>query len=146
MAYIWGMAVCISSEVAGLLRASAMAAMPQECCGILFGTTSHGAQAYRITDARVTRNVAIEPERCFEIDPAALIDAERAMRNGGAQLLGYYHSHPNGVASPSARDAVASACDGRLWLIVAGDALTAWRNIASGSYHGAFEPLPIKID
>ena len=60
-----------------------------------------------------------EPRRHFEIDPRALIDAHKAERAGGAQVLGYYHSHPGGNAEPSATDRAQAAHDGKLWAIVA---------------------------
>lgn len=101
-------------------------------------------------EARACANVAPDPLRHFEIDPAALIAAHRASRAGGLAVLGYFHSHPNGLARPSATDARAAAGDGRIWAIVAlndvgpSDAapsgqdamLTLWRDTPSG-----FEPL-----
>lgn len=96
-------------------------------------------------EARTCANVAPDPLRHFEIDPAALIAAHRASRAGGLAVLGYFHSHPNGLARPSATDARTAAGDGRIWAIVAltqtapgrQDAmLTLWRDTPSG-----FEPL-----
>lgn len=96
-------------------------------------------------EARACANVAPDPLRHFEIDPAALIAAHRASRAGGLAVLGYFHSHPNGLARPSATDARAAAGDGRIWAILAltqtapgrQDAtLTLWRDTPSG-----FEPL-----
>ena len=72
-------------------------------------------------------NVADDPARRFEIDPAALFAAIRAERAGGPTLAGHYHSHPGGIAEPSAPDRAMAAADGKLWLIVAGEAVTAWR-------------------
>jgi proteasome lid subunit RPN8/RPN11 len=40
-------------------------------------------------------------------------------------VIGHYHSHPGGVAAPSARDAAASE-PGWLWMIVAGRKATLW--------------------
>lgn len=106
-------------------------ATPREACGILFGTATH------IETALPTANVAPDSTRHFEIDPAALIAAHRAARDGtGPQVVGYFHSHPNGLAHPSATDAASAACDGRIWVIVADDAITCWRDGSDG-----FEPL-----
>lgn len=92
--------------------------------------------------AMPTANVAPDPTRHFEIDPAALIAAHRAARNGsGPQVVGYFHSHPNGLARPSATDEANAARDGRIWVIVAGDAITCWRDGANG-----FEPLSYCVD
>ena len=60
----------------------------------------------------ITANVATDPTRHFEVDPAALVAAHKGARSGGAQVIGYFHSHPNGLARPSATDAATSARDG----------------------------------
>lgn len=108
-----------------------------EACGLLFGTDG-------VERASVAANVASDPARRFEIDPGALIAALRAEREGGERVIGYWHSHPSGDATPSATDAAMAAADGRLWLIVAGGAMTAWRAGESG-LHGRFEPIPLCI-
>ncbi len=119
------MAVMISSGIAAALCEASAAAWPHEACGLLFG------EGDRIADWQLADNVAATPETHFEIDPAVLFAALRAERAGGATLLGYWHSHPNGVASPSATDA-AMASDDRLWVIVGGGETTAWRMGARG--------------
>ena len=101
------------------IRASA-AADRAEICGLLLGT------GRRITDIAPAANVATDPKRHFELDPAVLIAAHRAARRGGPQVLGHYHSHPSGVAAPSLTDAASAAPDGSVWLIVAQDVMTAW--------------------
>lgn len=111
----------ISRTVLDAIRSHAAAEAPREACGLLFGT------AERIDAAMAAANVAHDPERRFEIDPAALFAAIRAERAGGAKLVGYYHSHPSGRAEPSETDRAMAEPDGKLWLIVAGDAVTAWR-------------------
>ena len=131
------MPVLLSSALRHQLLAEAMAAHPRECCGLLFGTPE------RIDTARPCPNVADDSLRTFEIAPAALIAAERSARSGGAMLIGYYHSHPNGRAEPSPRDARDAARDGRLWLIIAGGSITAWRSASGGALHDAFDPVPL---
>lgn len=92
-----------------------------------------------IGEARPCRNVAADPARRFEIDPAALLAAHRAARAGGPAILGCYHSHPSGVAEPSACDAAAAEPNGWLWLIVAGDQVRGFRAVGTGMLHGRFE-------
>ncbi|WP_333836525.1 Mov34/MPN/PAD-1 family protein [Novosphingobium sp.] len=108
------------------ILAATHAAHPCEACGLLLGHGSHIAQAIP------TANVAPDPLRHFEIDPAALIAAHRAARAGGPQVLGYFHSHPNGLARPSATDQAQAAGDGRIWAIVAQGAVTLWCDAPSG--------------
>ena len=103
------------------MQQKARAAAPLEACGLLFGGEG------RIDACQATENVSENPDARFEIDPAALFAAMRAERAGGAKLIGYWHSHPSGEAMPSATDAAMAAPDGKLWLIVAGDAMSAWR-------------------
>lgn len=129
----------LSRQAISTMLDSARAGAPQEVCGMLFG---NGA---RITHAVGATNVAPDPSRHFEIDPVALIGAHRAMRAGGPALLGYFHSHPNGLARPSATDADSAARDGRVWIIAApidnGDwTITCWHDGPNG-----FEALSYRV-
>lgn len=94
--------------------------------------------------AILTANVAGNPLRNFEIDPAALIAAEKSARNGGDAIVGYFHSHPNARGEPSQADIFSAANDGRIWVIIAGESVTAWRpqTSADGEIQ-AFEPVAI---
>lgn len=121
----------VSALAQAAMLSAAAAAHPLECCGLLLG---HGSC---IATARPTANVAPDPSRHFEVDPAALLAAHKAARDSsGPQVLGYFHSHPNGLARPSATDAASAAHDGRIWAIVANGGITFWRDALSG-----FEPL-----
>ncbi len=123
----------ISRSVLDGIRRESAAAAPCEACGLLFGA------AAEISGWQATENVAETPESRFEIDPAALFVALRAERSGGQAIAGYWHSHPNGSAEPSATDAAMAAGDGKLWLIVAGEIVTAWRSNGTGG----FDPIGI---
>lgn len=129
-----GIDIMLTRGVLARLLAEAEGAFPQEACGLLLG--AGGA----ISQAQPAPNVAPEPLRHFEIDPAALIAAQRAARQGGPQVLGYYHSHPGGLARPSATDRAMASGDGRVWAIVAGGEVTFWRDGDT-----AFEPLPYRV-
>jgi proteasome lid subunit RPN8/RPN11 len=104
----------ISSELREALLAQADERPGEEVCGLLFGNDEE------IVAIQSARNIAASPHDSFEIDPTALIAAHRAMREGGARLIGCYHSHPNGVCEPSVRDAAAATQIGWLWLIIGG--------------------------
>ncbi|MEN7538728.1 M67 family metallopeptidase [Aurantiacibacter flavus] len=109
------------------IRTHARLTAPLECCGLLLG------QGSTITEACPARNVHLSPQTHFEIDPQALIDAHRAARAGGPQVLGYYHSHPRGPAEPSATDRAMAAHDGAIWAIVGQDgAIGLWRDNKQG--------------
>ena len=106
--------VVLSPALCSQIFAEARAAHPRECCGLLEGD---GA---RVTALHPTRNLAEQPDR-FEIDPA---EQFRLMREG-RNIVGCYHSHPNGRAEPSPRDAGHASEAGFLWLICA-DTLRAF--------------------
>lgn len=120
----------VSSAVLAGLRAAAAAAHPCECCGLLLG------KGNRIDAIRPAANLHPMPASRFEIDPQALVDAFRAERAGGPQVVGYYHSHPAGLPEPSATDRSLAIHDGRVWAIVALDEIRLWHD----QDHG-FEPL-----
>ncbi len=120
----------VANDALQTILAEAARAAPEEACGLLLGADG------RIIEARPAANVAPDRARHFEIDPAALIDAHRSERGGGAQLIGYYHSHPSGPAEPSATDRECAAGDGKIWAIAAQGAVRFWRDGAGG-----FEPL-----
>jgi desampylase len=132
--YNRGMPICITAGALDTITTEARRCHPREACGILLG------QGDAIATAWPTANVAPQPERHFEIDPTALIAAHRAARAGGPAVLGYFHSHPTGAAHPSPTDAAMAARDGRIWAIVAGDAITLWHDSLSG-----FEPLSYDV-
>lgn len=110
----------LSSQQQQQLLDWAEAAGDYECCGLLLGENSV------VERVELATNVADDPKSHFEIDPSALILAEKFARLGGPQILGYFHSHPNGSAQPSVTDAQMAAADGRRWLIVAGGKITSW--------------------
>ncbi|QHL90822.1 hypothetical protein GVO57_08280 [Sphingomonas changnyeongensis] len=114
------MTVMISRAALAAARAHAAATPGREACGLLLGVTGVDG-GLRIDTAQPCANVAADPAIMFEIDPAALIAAHRAARNGGPAVIGCYHSHPSGPARPSARDAAMAAGDGQIWLILPGD-------------------------
>lgn len=105
---------------------AARAAGSIEACGLLFGNPG------TVREATVARNVAGQPWRRFEIDPAHLFDAHRRARSGPVQLLGCWHSHPGGSALPSAADRAGVRDMDWLWCIVASGRVRGFRPAARG--------------
>lgn len=120
------MVVEVTRAVLEQLVSEAKAAQPCECCGILTGMGSH------IDGTIPARNIHPNPETHFEIDPQALVDAHRAARAGGPDILGYYHSHPSGPAKPSMTDSAQASGDGRIWAIIADGEIALWRDAPDG--------------
>ena len=69
----------------------------QECCGLLAG---RGGVIVR--DFPATNALASATE--YEIAPKELFQHMRGIREAGLELMGIYHSHPNGDNKPSPRD------------------------------------------
>ncbi len=122
------MSVTISSELLRRLVAEADASPDAEVCGLLFGA------AGRIEATAACANVAANPARTFEIDPAALFAAHRHARSGGMAVIGHYHSHPSGLPVPSPRDAAQAMGDGAVWMIIGAGRARAWRSVDVGAF------------
>jgi len=122
------MALRISRALQAQMLAEAASAPEREICGLLFGTSGEHVAA-----AHSCANVAADPSRAFEIDPLALIAAHKAQRGGGPNLIGWYHSHPNGRPEPSPCDRDAANEVGKLWLIIAQGNVRAWRATGAGT-------------
>jgi proteasome lid subunit RPN8/RPN11 len=69
-----------------------------ECCGLLAGRDGVISQIFTAT------NAASDPATNYEIAPKELFRLVREIRAAKLELLGIYHSHPNGKNEPSARD------------------------------------------
>ena len=96
------------------LESEARAAFPRECCGLIEGIRD--CSMVEITFLHPTSNLRAENDR-FEIDPAAQFRQIKAARARGADIVGCYHSHPNGKAEPSALDLAGGGEENFLWVI-----------------------------
>jgi cysteine synthase B len=89
----------IPLEVAEKIRDHGREAYPDECCGALVG---HGAA---VSDVLRLPNTTEEgPRRRFLVRPSDYRDAEAYAGRRGAELLGFYHSHPDHPGRPSQYD------------------------------------------
>ncbi len=138
------------------ILAEAQARFPEECCGLLIGTARAGKA--HVSRAVPAANVAAGADRTrrFEIDPVVLFTVQRALREDGLRrpreiLLGYFHSHPAGVARPSARDLAGAHEQGLVTLIAAPPRkagpmpLHAWLRLGDGEAR-RFRPLKLVIE
>ena len=82
-------AIQLRREHVDAMIAHAREAAPEECCGLIGGTSeTQAASVYRL------RNVTLNPESAYEAAPEDLFAAQRRMRERGEGLLAIYHSHP----------------------------------------------------
>lgn len=132
------MKLVISRKILEELQQIAVDVFPEECCGILFGKDS------TILSYALASNVAVDRKRHFEIDPAALIAAERMAREGKQAIVGYFHSHPTGDVRPSKTDAASAAPDGRFWLIIDRTKAAVWQSVQNGEIFDRFDPISLE--
>ena len=120
------------------LAAEARAAYPNECCGLI-----EGVRAGDVIEALAlhpTRNIASAPDR-FEIDPAAHFRLQRSLRGTGREIVGCYHSHPDGAPEPSPRDRDMAGEEDFVWLVASVKADGACKIAAFIFSAGDFAPL-----
>lgn len=134
-----GMEIVIARTAMDQILAHAAAYEDEEVCGVLIGRED------RIDEARAMPNVAPDRQRRFDIDPASLLAAHRTARESGQRVIGHYHSHPNGAATPSLRDAAMAFEEGALWLIAAAGRLAAYAAERQGVIAGRFNPVTLRI-
>ena len=114
---------------------------PHECCGALVG------RGRLVTEALALPNAAPEAtQRRFRIGPRDYRAAERRASEQGAELLGFYHSHPDHPARPSQYD-LDHAWPVFAYVIVSVEAgrpgaLTSWRLREDRS---AFDEEPVAV-
>ncbi len=110
------------------LLAHCLAELPNEGCGLLLGRRE--GELATVFEAWPASNARAAADR-YLIEPEAVLAADRAARGRGGLLLGAWHSHPGGPATPSATDR-AEAWPDWCYLIAALDRpgepeLRAWR-------------------
>ena len=89
----------LDGGVALAIRRHGEETFPHECCGALVGTGN------RVVAAVALPNTTEEgPRRRFLVRPADYRMAEQQATQRGAELLGFYHSHPDHPARPSQFD------------------------------------------
>ena len=99
-----------------VIEAAARSAYPAECCGLLIGARQGGG--YVVDQVVESDNLAATPHDSFEIDMRLRVRLQRTLRGTNRDIIGHYHSHPNGVVEPSPRDAAQAWEPDLVWLIV----------------------------
>jgi len=97
---------------------AASAAFPLECCGLIDGVATGDAwHAHAIHQAK---NLAKDPADHFLVDPQTHFELLRGLRGSERRIIGCFHSHPNGLATPSADDRAKAIEQDFVWLIASG--------------------------
>ena len=117
-------------DILDAIRAHGQAAYPEECCGFLLGyATAEGN--YVVAVSRVDNRQAEHRNRRYTITPQDYHAADHLARRRGLDIVGFYHSHPDHPAHPSATDLAEATFPGYTYVIVAirdgqAEDLTAW--------------------
>lgn len=99
--------VRIPESLVGEIRRHAREAYPDECCGILFARADPSepdAPRTVVALERAANEFEGERRRRFVIRPDDLRSAERSVEGTDRNVAGFYHSHPDHPARPSAFD------------------------------------------
>ena len=135
-------ALVLGDEADTGIRRHGRETYPYECCGALIG------RGHRVREAMALPNTTTAgPRRRFLVRPADYRAAERRASELGAELLGFYHSHPDHPARPSRYD-LDHAWPVFAYVIVAVEggeprALTSWRLREDRS---AFDEEPVAVE
>jgi proteasome lid subunit RPN8/RPN11 len=95
------MTVRISGALVEEIRRAGERAYPAECCGVLGGRVNELKEVLQL--APVVNRRTDDPRR-YLISPDDLLRITRELRRSDLEVLGYYHSHPDHPAEPSAFD------------------------------------------
>ncbi len=126
---------------------AAESAYPDEACGLLVGRDDRTGDI-RITETHQSENLAKDPHRSFEVDPALRLDLHKRLRDGPDNVVGVFHSHPEHPPQPSKTDLARAWEPELVWLITSvidGQAVltTAHKIAADGT---RFEPVVLRTD
>src|SRR6185295_12507243 len=89
----------LTADVLDAIRRHGAETYPHECCGALIADGGSIVDAFRLPNT-TSEGAA----RRFRVGPDDYRAAEKRARELGATLVGFYHSHPDAPARPSAYD------------------------------------------
>lgn len=114
------MTILLTAEHSQSILQYAEQAYPEECCGLLLGIhqSVDGAEVNIVQEVYATSNVwnhtlsdleqsddsVATAHRRYRIDPIAMLQAQQYARAKALDIIGIYHSHPDGLAVPSEWD------------------------------------------
>lgn len=117
------MTLWLTPEQAQQILEQARSASPHEVCGLLGGT------AGRVTEVVPIDNTAENPTVRYRLDPAQQATTMSRFYRDGLDLVGIYHSHPQGTPIPSQTDIQQASYPDAIYLIVGlrDNELGAWQ-------------------
>lgn len=93
----------LGPEMLGTISRHAERDQPLECCGMLIGSICKDCiNVERVVEAG---NISDgDRQRSYQIDWQSLFREVKSGRGSSRQIVGFYHSHPDGSVTPSASD------------------------------------------
>lgn len=91
----------IAKEKLAAIFEHARRAYPHECFGFLVGTLSGEGEIKGVYPAK---NLMEEARDRYEMDPQDYLRLEKEIEGSGLEIIGFYHSHPDGQPHPSRFD------------------------------------------
>lgn len=127
------------------MEAHARATYPEECCGILIGTIAGARKAVRSAIAIGNAEEDSARRKRYTISARDMFEAEKTARREGADVIGFYHSHPDVPAVPSATDLREATWPGLSYVIVCvrGGAIDGMRSWTLAEDRSAMNEEPI---
>jgi len=104
---------------------------PNECCGAMIGTIDGDTKLVRQAVA-LENAFAGEQAARYELRPQDLLEADKAARDRGMDLIGIYHSHPDCDAYFSTTD-LKNSCPWYSFVVL---------SVQKGEFHHANSWLP----
>ncbi len=137
-----GARLALPAVCAAAIAGHARAAYPHECCGFLLGPPSPDGGSVAVSELAPATNTRHDsPHDRYRIAPEEFVRVQREADRRGLDIVGFYHSHPDHPARPSAFDR-AHAWAGYAYLIVAVERGTPRELLGWRLPPGACDDLP----
>jgi proteasome lid subunit RPN8/RPN11 len=98
----------ISGHLAEKIRAHGAETYPHECCGALLGRDSELESQDAVREVLglfpLINRRGDSPRNRFSVTAEDVLEADKAARQQGVEVIGWYHSHPDHPARPSQYD------------------------------------------
>jgi proteasome lid subunit RPN8/RPN11 len=102
------LAIAISDQLTENIGQHGVETYPHECCGALLGHDSDGVSPESKREVLglhpLVNRRDDSPRNRFSVSADDVRDAEKAAAQQGLEIVGWYHSHPDHPARPSAYD------------------------------------------
>jgi len=94
----------LSKDAEAQIRAHGAETYPHECCGALLGRDAKDGIRHVVGLFPLVNRRDDSPRNRFAVSSQDVLEAEKAGRAAGLDVVGWYHSHPDHPARPSEFD------------------------------------------